>query len=447
MDTPLQYATLMRMIQLIVIALHMFVHHYILADLFVNVFGEKATVRQKAAFALAVGALRMASCAMALAALIGFQDYTHTEYTLAAIPTPVLLLFEYYLSIRILKLPRHRSAFMMFPAYLASILICCLMHVFRDAFFYHGLAPSYNYILETVMLLSYSILLFIVYRALLSLIRRKHFMIRQLDGTLSRSPRRQVLIAFSEACVLYLFIHALPLTRLHGWGAEYIIASLALIQAMIIGILLAKRRALRLEARNKAVYIGMLQNAIESFRGVKHDFYNILQSYSGYIMLGSLEELKAYHKEFEDATRTAGDRMIRMPENPALINLIAKIHERAEEKNVMLSSNIIGDVRDMLLADDVLVDALGQLLTGAVDAAALSQRRFVHVLVENKDAQGKLVVISHSAPPPAHDAKSFDEGDIRAARRMLADYKRASLMYTVNNCERTYYLELESNSL
>lgn len=91
--------------------------------------------------------------------------------------------------------------------------------------------------------------------------------------------------------------HTAPLDTL-----DYIQFLLLTAAYLIISVALEYNAIYRRNLINKNEHIAALEHSINDFRGIKHDFNNILQSYTGYISLKDYDKLEAYHRKMVDAT-------------------------------------------------------------------------------------------------------------------------------------------------
>jgi len=166
----------------------------------------------------------------------------------------------------------------------------------------------------------------------------------------------------------------------------------ALGAALVLAWALAYRRRLR----QANAQLAALSEAARELRGVKHDFYNLLNTYGGYIAVGDMGALKKYHEDLLGVTIAAGDRLDlaeRLSENPALIALLLQKAQHAQACGVHLRTTLQGGIGHLPIDTFSLCRVLGNLLDNAIEAAAASPARRAEVRIEPKpDAHIHFVI-------------------------------------------------------
>lgn len=153
----------------------------------------------------------------------------------------------------------------------------------------------------------------------------------------------------------------------------------------------------------------LLEKTVAEFRAVKHDFYNALHTYEGYLELGDLEALRRYHRSLFDATLRAGDALelsSKLSENPPLVSLLLDKTATAERSGVNMTVSLECDVSDLPIAELDCTRVIACLLDNAIEAAEQTKPRRVSVRAVGGAGGERIITVKNSAQKPPEDMLS-----------------------------------------
>ncbi len=221
-------------------------------------------------------------------------------------------------------------------------------------------------------------------------------------------------------------------------------------------ISLNSNRYAQAEIRDKDRQMESLFKSLNQFSAIKHDFYNILQTYNGYFELGDLEACKRYHKSLVEITTSAGnllDLSRRAVENPALISLLLNKYERAESLKTDLSITIRCPLSDLPIDDIDMCRIIACLLDNAIEAAAESKKKRVSLVVDKEKDGCNSITITNSSPMPIEVSEIFIPGytskkghqgaGLSNVKRIIEKYPYCSLEMKSINDEVVTMMKLE----
>ncbi len=228
------------------------------------------------------------------------------------------------------------------------------------------------------------------------------------------SSMRQKNIAFAIFQLVFIFICAalimilIPKTIV---GSTVSLTMLVLFSAF--SITLNSNRYAQAEIRDKEKQMQSMFESLDQFGAIKHDFYNILQTYNGYFEIGDLEACKRYHQSLVEITTTTGsllDISRHAMENPALAALLLNKHERAGSLNLRLNISLDCPLSELPIKDIDICRIVSCLLDNAIEAAAESRERKVSFAIERDGSQAKRMIITNSTLAPIDLTNVFTHG-------------------------------------
>ncbi len=202
--------------------------------------------------------------------------------------------------------------------------------------------------------------------------------------------------------------------------------AMSLVTGFIYGVLIAaiylyflntlstlRKKLLEWEMQATSTYISSLLHANQEFRGIKHDFYNVLQGYEGYLSVDDYEGLKQYHKKLFNTTKSAGDFLSvieTLKSRIAVYSLLEAKSKKAADLGVVFSINLVCDITNVVLDDVDLCRVFGIVLDNAIEAASSSDGKQVNISLEKKNDQTIVFIVSNTTASDVDVAKVFNEG-------------------------------------
>ncbi len=258
-------------------------------------------------------------------------------------------------------------------------------------------------------------------------------------------------IYISAACIM-IFI---PKTIM---GSLISLCMLALFSAFSLS--LNSNRYAIAEIREKDRQMESLFHSLNQFSAIKHDFYNILQTYNGYFEIGDLEACKRYHQSLVEITTRAGDLLDlsrRAVESPALISLLLNKHERADNLKVSLSIALKCSLSGLPLKDIDICRVIACLLDNAIEAAADSKKKRVSFTIERENNEIQLITITNSTLKPIEVSQIFIPGftskkghqgaGLVNVKSIIENYPNCNLEIRSTDDEVTIVLRMENSVL
>ncbi len=460
---PFSYTQLMELILIAVSNAASCLFLYLAANPTLAACEERIAARRKVYFVILLNTCLMGLWVYGIFLIRGMRPFTDAEFASIVLPNPVLAMAVYYSELRILKLDPVRASQLINYVYLFS-LATAHMNLFITHLFPARGAGAYNQLCSALPLIVSAAAQILWYYAVRARMRRSkaHTAVADKFGASPSPPRlRTVLLEnalFYASSVALSFAYGTSST---SHAALHAVAMLAVAMCLRLHVMGDRLGSMRREAENMNVYIRTLTSALEDFRGLKHDFYNILQTYEGYLTIGNLDSLKLYHETLLNTTMMATERIDlnkRMYENPPLITtLLAKL-EAAGAANVNLRLSVTCD----LVPERIGMDSadtcrvIAGLLDLSIDSASASQERRVTLSLSRRDDGSLLIVCQASAPaktipdphssasdaPGPHDAGPAYHPDVSAVRKTLERYANTVLYVTQHAQDYSIFVEI-----
>ncbi len=182
---------------------------------------------------------------------------------------------------------------------------------------------------------------------------------------------------------------------------------------LIISMSSLRSKFFRWETQATETYISSLLHVNQEFRGIRHDFYNVLQTYGGYIEMGDLEGLRKYHQSLFQATKAAGDFLSLIEVLKSRIPVYSLFQSKSDIANksgVKFSFNQVCDISRIVLTDLDLCRVLGIVIDNAIEAASLSEQKQINLSFEEKDKNTIVFVVSNTTKDDVATEKIFADG-------------------------------------
>ncbi len=430
-----------------------FIFMYLIAELIMWVYNDKAAVRQKLLFAFFTGTLMQNVPVYGAYLIGGMVSFSPTAHLLITTPNPVFALLICVIGVKLLSLPPARAMKIMGNLYLYYMFVRSLFRLVNSLFFLQT-EMRYNYLLDAMHQVACLILSFLLFFAMRWLLRNFRGKLN-LSDNLFAPPRTELTRYVTRTMTGWLMFVLAPLA-VSDAAAAGLIASALILLVLAVGLLLDYTRALEVNLDNSSAHIHALSTSMNSLSGVKHDFYNILQTYGGYLSIGDLDKLKDYHQSLVHTTTDAGADMElgnRLQENPAFVSLLINKVEYAKSHGVELKINLKGSLDTFYMDNVDLCRIVACLLDNAIEAAAASPRKTALVTVEDKSQTSKLLVISNSTAIIAADTSNLMMRGVTTkaghsgiglanVRTLIEKYNNCMFKLSSYNDEFSAYLEV-----
>lgn len=425
---------------------------YIYAKLALAFYEETASRKQKLIFAFLTGTLMQTTFIYVAYLIGGAVSFSPLYFALITTSNPIFAFLYYFIGIKILKLAPLRSVRVMCYIYLYYCFILNLGRLVGSAFFVQT-TERYNYVIDALQQILYYIVILLICLLTFYLYKRRKFSVRISDKVFL-NIKKELAIYFLKACFIYgvsiTFIVLIPDTRV-----AYLVISLVLGLFLFGNLVYDNSVSASYELENRNVHINALSKGISEFSVVKHDFYNILQTYGGYLDVGEYEKLKEYHASLLKTTTRAGstlDLSRRLPDNPPLVSLLMSKTEFAESKNIEMNISIKGGIKNLYIDNMDMCRCIASLLDNAIESAIESNKHEILFALEEKPGGSKLIIITNSTASHVDTqsivgrgvtSKSGHQGmGLYNVRKILEKYGNCTFQISYYNNEFSSYIEM-----
>lgn len=428
---------------------------FMVAGLILTLFNVSASKKQRALFAFLAGAMLQSGWSYAIYFLQGMVSFSRAQFMLITTPNPIAALLYCWLAINIFKLSPVRSVKMMSYVYLFWCLTKNMNKIF-GAFLFIQDYDRWNYLLDIMQQCASFAFYFIIYCIVRYLISHKKINIMQFTDNRFFHQKKDLLFAFLKVLVIYVISVSFPIL-MNYTQTSMVLAFITNILFFVIIVAFDMRKHYLQVIENNNVHISTLFNSLEEFRGIKHDFYNILQTYSGYLELRAIDPLIKYHYSLIEATTRAGSAMElsqRTPENPPFVSLLMSKLEYANSLNVTLHYALQCNLSDFYIDNMDMCRMLACLLDNAIESAAESTEKKMHFSVESKPNSAKLLILTNSTDAPVdvddilHHGTTNKEGHsgigLTTVRSIIGKYGNCTFQMKYYNFEVSAYLEVKT---
>lgn len=431
-----------------------FVTMFCNANIILELYREQVSLGRKLLFALITGPVFSVLPIYLVYFLGGSVNLSPAVYLIFRNVNPVFALLYCLLSVKILKLLSIRSFRLMNIAFLILIAKKNLSMFIGSAFFGQSDSTQYDLYKDFVLQCLVLALVIALYFVIIFIIRRGRSVLKITDNFFTNN-KREIVIYVIRSLSIYALCVLLPLS-MQEKSLAYLLIVLITGLTIVICILTDLRRALEIEFDNMAAHISACGEAIEGFRGIKHDFFNILQTYEGYLAMGNLDDLKTYHSQLVGVTYSAGNTLElseRMEENPALFSLLINKSSYAEKLGVRLNITIPHKMPNLHIEMIDLCRAFSCLLDNAIEAAAESAVREVQFTITEKAQSSVLIIISNNTKDAVDTSEILKSGvsskaghtgiGLTTVRKALSKYGNCGFHINHYDNEFNAYIELK----
>ncbi len=452
MYSEFAYSAPMQVILTVVNIVATFIFYYLTATLILELYGTHVSKGRKALFAIIAGNLAKNGWIYLIYFIGGKVNFSSTIYAFVTVPNPFQFLLFYYIGMKTLKLSPIRSVRLMSHAFVYIVFVQAINYLIGFTLFPQK-SGSYNYLTDTLALLAdiaanIAILLTVVY-----LLRKKKISIPFRDGLPTKGMKLELLYGFERAAMIYILI-VFPTISVSEKSWQNFMMALFLACFFTLGLAVDCLHDANGNLQNKSAYIHVLRRSIDDFSAIKHDMYNTMQTYSGYLALGDLEHLSDYHEQIMVKTLQSGDQMDiikHIEENPEIVKLLLDYLQTAESLDIQLRIMIRCPLQNMPMPNHDLCVILSQLLDIALTTSVALTRQ-ISFLIEQKTNGSFLFVIDNTlAGPitlnkmsPLHAPVQEESygGHLAKAREILDKYSHCTLRALRYETALAIYLEL-----
>lgn len=426
---------------------------YKVADIILLVFKVEARKAQAALFAFLAGDVLYTAWIYFVYLAGGMISFPPNLYFLVTTPNPITAILYCYIAIKIFKLSPIRSIKMMGYIYLFWLIVKASHRVLFFTFLSQT-EERYNYLLDAIGDTAMVLVVVVICRVITHLIKEGYVVLDFADNRFF-NPKKEWMLYFLKALFCYLIGVACPLL-IPNQSIANVTALLILLLFFISMISLDVIAYDKQVIENSRIHINALFKGNEELRGIKHDFYNILQTYSGFLQIGNLEKLKKYHNELVLATTHAGNTMElsqKIAENPPFISLLINKMTYAEKNNVKMQVDCRCSLANMYIDHMDLCRMMSCILDNAIEAAAMSQSKVVHCAIGAKKDESKIIIITNSTDTSVDVEKISISGftskpehsgiGLATVRKIAEKYGNCILEMKYYNYEFSTYLELK----
>jgi len=385
--------------------------------------------------------------------IFNLHIFTHELYkNMIVMTNPLSVCVFYFLSVRVLRLSRSRALYFITLLYVC-VLTCRMSRHFLNYFVFIQSAGAYNYTQDVLSIIFSHIVNIVIYFFIMLLLRKSRLIKELSENRESYLSVREIIRTAFLIVTSYLAAVIIP-TILADNPIGYFLLTIVYALIFTVAIVLNAKLAATEKLMKKDAYIQSLTDANNNFKLVKHDFYNILSTYSGYIEIGDIEKLKIYHEKLLNTTVAAGDRLDlnkHMNENPSLVSLINIKIEHAVMIDVLMRVSIFCNIEMPYMDTQSLTRAVACLLDNALEAASESQVKRVSLLIEQAENGYKRILITNSTSSYVEIDKAVMVGyttkaghtglGLKEARQIMEDSGCFFDLSQINN-EFTVYIEI-----
>lgn len=162
------------------------------------------------------------------------------------------------------------------------------------------------------------------------------------------------------------------------------------------------------------LYIKTLNEMIDSLRGFKHDHNNMLQVLHGYISVNDMEGLKNFHSQLLSESRKINNIAplnSYIKDHPPIYGLLLSKISYTEIKNISFNITVMCKIKIANIKTYDFCKVLGILLDNAIEAAEVSDKKFVELSIrENSDKSSLFIEINNSCIGTVDTTSIFKDG-------------------------------------
>lgn len=345
-------------------------------------------------------------------------------YRLFVSLNPLSGLVLYFIIKKVFRFSSTRSSVVMSNHLLIDYLFCFVYLLFRDScalILDETVQPDGFFYLDHICVVAILMLRFAVFFIVQARLNKTRNYIKIPPNYVDKNTAFEVFKTFLAVCIIYttfvlmrIFLFPDATTPLSFTAAfVYVLLIINVILYLSYTTSKLRHRLLDWEMQATGTYISSLLHTNQEFQAIKHDFYNLLQGYGGYLSIKNYKGLEEYHKKLFTTTKQVGDFLsiieVLQP-RIAMYNLLGSVVEKANKANVSFSVNQVCDPTNIVLKDADLCKVLGILLENALEEAQLSKEKQINISFHQEDEKGIILAISNTTQGDIHTEKIFKDG-------------------------------------
>lgn len=425
---------------------------YFIARLILTIYNERATQKQQWIFAI-VSSFTYHTWIYGAFLLGGMISFTPLQYRIIVYASPFLALVYYLACIWALRLPKIRA---IRPVCHIFIYFSLISHVnlFLGSLFFTQDPVHYNYFFDALQQISHIMLNLFAYLVLKSILNRNKSTI-MLSDKMFINVKWEWTTFMIKTTTVYLIPVIIPFfisNHVINNFFNFMFVYLVFMWNFSNDVSLSRKQ----EIASRDAHITALTSSIGEFRRLKHDFFNILQTYGGFLDVGNWDGLKAYHKSLVHITTdvsTAFELSQHLSENPPFVSLLINKSKYADQLGVDMKVSLLTSLDEMHIESLDLCRALACLLDNAIEAAAESEKKRVFFGLEKKASNSKMIIITNSTSLLLNENSPINSGvstkaghqgiGISTARKTFSKYPNCRFHYAYYPCEVSAYIEIK----
>jgi len=384
--------------------------------------------------------------------ILGRSFICLTEFMM---PTSYIVL--YFFGVKILRLSRYKSSKIMLLSYIYYMCSKVVRKLPGLTLFPKGLSDprGSNYLRDLLAVLCGMLICYALYKLTSKVIDRFGLYVNFIENNTIVSIRHELLKNFMLCCTIYFFnviIYSFfPVDFLDAMLMSFVCIS------YLFGIVCREHiKICQRQIGNKDEHIAILNQTIDEFKGVRHDFNNILQTYTGYLAIEDVENLRIYHKKVTKLMAFAGnnlDMSRRLNENPSFFSLILNKIEKAAEVEVVMQITFQCSMQFVYIDILDFNRIMSILLDNAIEAAAQTTTKQVSVNGQMKPDGSKFFIIANDTTQdvkiedilkPGYTTKEGHMGQgIPQVRSILDKYCNSTIDFSCYKGSFTVYFEVK----
>ena len=431
-----------------------FLTTYLQISLVIKIFDKKATRIGKIAFSFLAGVILQVGWEYLIFYVFKVDVTSKFAPLFYAHPLPIFAIAYYFLGTKVLGIHKIRLHKLMAVYYLCNVIVVklnrfVLWNYIQDMRF--GIGSMLQYIVFNLVMVGVLLIL----NMFVSRVFKKIISIVKMNEAYFVNQKRDMVIYIVNSFLVYGVAIGINYA-LNSASLSNLITAIFAVLFLMVFIFSDYVKVLENDNENKSAHVSTLVEKINNFSAVKHDFANVLQTYDGYLSLGKLDKLKEYHSRWMQTTVNAGTNMelsMKMNQNPALVALLLKKMEDAERNNVTMRVSIKTDLEDFYIDNMDLCRCAACLIDNAIEAASESTNKRVDISVEQKNDNGKLIVITNNTSLPVDvisamsfgiSTKSGHSGiGLSTVRSILGRYPNCTFKPSYYDLEFSVYIEMK----
>jgi two-component system sensor histidine kinase AgrC len=385
--------------------------------------------------------------------ILGSVRQSAAVYLLLTTANPIFALLYYVFGVKVLKRSKPLSITLMSHAYLYYIIEKGLNRLIGSLFFVQR-GARYSYLLDICQQLTALAVVAVSYVIIRKFLQKHKSYLRIYDDALG-NYRASLFLYFIKAAVFYSLMVIIPTLVKNEIVANLLVLTLLLL-SLALYLMQGRIKVYAADSNYKDRHISALISSTEDFSGVKHDFYNILNTYSGYLETADWTALKAYHASLTNTTVHAGtgiELSPRLDENPALVSLLLNKSDDAARRGVKLRLLLQCGLGDFGIDNVDLCRILACLFDNAIEAAADSTQKNV-IFTAAGDGETTLMILSNATARPVDLDAVYLPGvtgkpghlgiGVNTAEKIVKKYSGSALTFSYFDHEFTAYLDIKS---